>query len=133
MVLIAGDEVCGPGNAFVLKRIMIAKGHRAHLSGLREAYFGQLLRGQPLAASQHVEDGQDHIVRFVEAFEVCLPAAHAHHSVNRLYPLDECRTPNKPLTSQHIAFKTDIKVVLLCRQTPVCGSYFVMRESPCTP
>jgi hypothetical protein len=66
----AGEEVCEEGQSFVLKRILVSKGQDAHLSGLREAYFGQLLQNRSIAAPRLVEDGRNHIVRFVEFFEV---------------------------------------------------------------
>ncbi len=56
----------------MLKHILVDKGSEAHLSGLREAYFGQLLQGpQHLQSLQGMDDGRDHITRFVEVLTVC--------------------------------------------------------------
>lgn len=61
---------------------MISKGPQAHLSGLREAYFGELLQSHTLAASAEVDEySLDHIVRFVEAFEVSLSAKYHSKSI----------------------------------------------------
>jgi hypothetical protein len=58
----------------VLKHISSHKGSTARLSGLREAYFGTLLQqlNQTVASAQEgaSEDGADHLVRFVESFQV---------------------------------------------------------------
>lgn len=59
--------------AFVLKRIRIGAGKEVHLSGLREAYFGQLLCNDSamVHAAMHVPlRGCQHVVRFVESFQV---------------------------------------------------------------
>ena len=60
--------------AFVLKRIRMGADVRSeavHLSGLREAYFGGLLCNQSatVQAAMHPH-GCQHIVRFVESFQV---------------------------------------------------------------
>ena len=44
-----------PGSEFILKRLFVEKGEAVRQSGLREIYFGQLLRGVP------------HVCRFVES------------------------------------------------------------------
>ncbi len=68
----AGPGTCGDTGAYVLKHILTSKGPEAHLSGLREAYFGKLLQGkQQLQTVQGPDNGKDHIVRFVEVLEVC--------------------------------------------------------------
>ncbi len=58
----------------MLKHISSLKGQAAKLSGLREAYFGTLLQGvnQTLTSIEQgaSRDGLDHIVRFVESFQV---------------------------------------------------------------
>ena len=59
---------------FVLKHISSLKGQAAKLSGLREAYFGVLLhRANHTAIGMQqsiAREGFDHIVRFVESFQV---------------------------------------------------------------
>ena len=67
--------MCDEGQAHVLKRMLLAKGADVRLSGLREAYFGALLTPRPHVEAPHARgDGGeapgDHLVRFVEAFEV---------------------------------------------------------------
>ena len=73
LTVLAGGEV-GKRGSFVLKHISSHKGRRAHLSGLREAYFGTLLQqpNQTVSSAQEgaSEDGIDHLVRFVESFQV---------------------------------------------------------------
>ena len=58
----------------MLKHISTLKGQTATLSGLREAYFGSLLHraNQTMIGTQQVvfREGLDHIVRFVESFQV---------------------------------------------------------------
>ena len=58
----------------MLKHISSLKGQAAKLSGLREAYFGTLLQGvnQTFTSMEQggSRDGLDHIVRFVESFQV---------------------------------------------------------------
>ncbi|KAK9917046.1 hypothetical protein WJX75_000279 [Coccomyxa subellipsoidea] len=62
-----GKGICDEDGTFVLKHILVNKGEEAHLSGLREAYFGKLLQGsQHVQAVQGLDDGHDHITRFVE-------------------------------------------------------------------
>lgn len=58
----------------MLKHISDRKGEGAKLSGLREAYFGRLLQqikqtvtGREGSTSRN---GFDHLVRFVESFQV---------------------------------------------------------------
>ena len=58
----------------MLKHISSRKGKRAKRSGRREAYFGARL--QPNRTLEAPKDGAssnglDHLVRFVESFEVC--------------------------------------------------------------
>ena len=56
----------------MLKHILVNKGREAHLSGLREAYFGKLLQGSlHVQAAQGSDNGHDHITRFVEVLAVC--------------------------------------------------------------
>jgi hypothetical protein len=70
----AGKGICDEDGTFVLKHILVNKGEEAHLSGLREAYFGKLLQGsQHVQAVQGLDDGHDHITRFVEVLAVCVP------------------------------------------------------------
>ena len=63
----------------MLKHISTLKGQTATLSGLREAYFGALLHraNQTVTGAQQgmLREGLDHIVRFVESFQVgsCKP------------------------------------------------------------
>ena len=61
-------------DAFVLKRIRTGPGREAaHLSGLREIYFGSLLCNESAtvqAAALPPPEGCNHIVRFVESFQV---------------------------------------------------------------
>lgn len=58
----------------MLKHISSLKGQAAKLSGLREAYFGTLLnRANQTAVGMQQKmsrEGLDHIVRFVESFQV---------------------------------------------------------------
>ena len=65
----------------MLKHISSLKGQAAKLSGLREAYFGALLQGvnQTLTSREQAasRDGLDHIVRFVESFQVRGPCPNA--------------------------------------------------------
>ena len=73
----AGGDLCGNDGAYVLKHILTSKKPEAHLSGLREAYFGNLLQGKQQAQIvQSPDSGQDHIVRFVEVLEVCAGFSH---------------------------------------------------------
>ena len=68
----------------MLKHISSLKGQAAKLSGLREAYFGTLLRGvnQTLTGMEKggSRHGLDHIVRFVESFQVRFPVAQCVNS-----------------------------------------------------
>ena len=59
---------------YVLKHISSRKGERAERSGRREAYFGarlQLSRTLTAPEGGASTEGLDHLVRFVESFEVC--------------------------------------------------------------
>ena len=57
----------------MLKRIPSEKGKDGRLSGLREAYFGVLFKSEAhMEAAISLQNGLDHIVRFVESFEVGL-------------------------------------------------------------
>ncbi|KAK9815399.1 hypothetical protein WJX72_003040 [[Myrmecia] bisecta] len=66
-----------PEGPFVMKRMMTEHGEDVRLSGLREAYFGNLLRQPPhlqatgpgAAPDQQAGSGYDHLVRFMESFE----------------------------------------------------------------
>ncbi len=68
--------MCDEGQPHVLKRMLLAKGEDVRLAGLREAYFGALLTPRPHVEAPHAEGNNsgeapgDHLVRFVEAFEV---------------------------------------------------------------
>ena len=60
----------------MLKHISSRKGERARRSGHREAYFGarlQLSRTLMTPEDTACRDGLDHLVRFVESFEVGSP------------------------------------------------------------
>ena len=69
----AGQLPEGGEEHYVLKHISSRKGERARRSGRREAYFGARLQlNRTLTAPENgaSSDGLDHIVRFVESFEV---------------------------------------------------------------
>jgi len=73
----AGDPGRKVEGSFVLKHISNRKGDSAKLSGLREAYFGALLHrvNQTVSSLQQgtSRDGLEHLVRFVESFQVITP------------------------------------------------------------
>ncbi|GMH38468.1 hypothetical protein BSKO_06352 [Bryopsis sp. KO-2023] len=69
------SEVEGSGpdtDLFVMKRLMVEKGEDVLRSGLRERYFGELFRQKAAeAGASGVEcRGCNHLVRFIESFEV---------------------------------------------------------------
>ncbi len=73
----AGDPGRKVEGSFVLKHISNRKGDSAKLSGFREAYFGALLHrvNQTVSSLQQgtSRDGLEHLVRFVESFQVITP------------------------------------------------------------
>ena len=73
------------GESFILKRVLAERGEAVRLSGLREAYFGRLFAASPATAPAPAILGHDHLVRFVESFQVSMPRTHDQASTKTFY------------------------------------------------
>ena len=87
---IAGESPEGGKERYVLKHISSRKGERARRSGRREAYFGarlQLNRTIKAPENSASSNGLDHLVRFVESFEVgSLGHPRCEHTASCTFP-----------------------------------------------
>ena len=106
---------------YVLKHISSRKGERARRSGRREAYFGARLQlNRTLIGSEDSasSDGLEHLVRFVESFEV---RSLGTHDVKIL------QAAPSPVTGE--AARPNVHGLIQSQSQPVCAGDCVLHVS----